>query len=227
MPLTFEFLWCLNVVSMLTSEQLPARRPRRSRREQTADNRIVLLDAAAAVFRARGYQAATLEQIADAAGFSKGVVYSQFASKADMFLAALAMRIDARADQNRATLDALDDYTPDNIAALTPHVFSRNDPQWRLAVTEFRIVASRDQKLRDRYDALHRRTVDHLASLLDGMYTRLGMQPPMATATLAALALGLDIAVVLEDASTARPISEHDLTVALRRLLFGDGEESR
>ena len=54
------------------------------------------------MFLARGYHAATLEQIADEAGFSKGVVYSRFASKADLFLALLEDRIAERGPQNAA-----------------------------------------------------------------------------------------------------------------------------
>ena len=64
---------------------------RLSRAEQTDRNRAELFAAARRVFLARGYHAATLEQIADEAGFSKGVVYSRFASKADMFLALLEL----------------------------------------------------------------------------------------------------------------------------------------
>ena len=68
--------------------------PRLSRAEQNDRNRALLLAAARRVFLERGYYAATLDQIADEAGFSKGAVYSRFASKADMFLALLEDRID-------------------------------------------------------------------------------------------------------------------------------------
>ena len=76
--------------------------PRLSRDEQNDRNRALLFAAARRVFLARGYHAATLEQIADEAGFSKGVVYSRFASKADMFLALLEDRIAERAGAERA-----------------------------------------------------------------------------------------------------------------------------
>lgn len=54
------------------------------RREQT---RTYLLDAAAAVFAAHGFHDASLDEIAEAAGFTKGAIYSNFGSKADLFLA--------------------------------------------------------------------------------------------------------------------------------------------
>src|SRR5258707_14153041 len=73
--------------------------PRLSRAEQNDRNRALLLDAARRVFLERGYYAATLDQIADEAGFSKGAVYSPLASKADMFLALPEDRIPERAPQ--------------------------------------------------------------------------------------------------------------------------------
>ncbi len=63
------------------------------RREQT---RKYLLDAAAAVFAARGFHEASLDEIAASAGFTKGAIYSNFGSKADLFLALADRREKAR-----------------------------------------------------------------------------------------------------------------------------------
>ena len=54
----------------------------------------------ARVFMARGYAGAGLEAIAEEAGFSVGIMYSQFGSKADLFFALLERRIEDRALQN-------------------------------------------------------------------------------------------------------------------------------
>ena len=47
-------------------------------------------------FSRDGYHGASLEEIADTAGFSKGAVYSNFGGKAELFLAVL--------DHNLSTL---------------------------------------------------------------------------------------------------------------------------
>ena len=47
-----------------------------------------------------------LDVIAEEAGFSKGVVYSQFAGKPDLFIALLEQRIAERAAQNAAACRA-------------------------------------------------------------------------------------------------------------------------
>jgi AcrR family transcriptional regulator len=57
---------------------------RLSRAEQNERNRALVLDAARRIFLARGYHAATLDEIADEAGFSRGVVKSRFGNKADL-----------------------------------------------------------------------------------------------------------------------------------------------
>jgi AcrR family transcriptional regulator len=54
-----------------------ARLTRAQRRQQT---RARLLDAASQVFARRGFHAATIDEVADAAGYTKGAVYSNFAN---------------------------------------------------------------------------------------------------------------------------------------------------
>lgn len=52
-----------------------------------ADTRTRILAAAAGVFAEYGYAGATLEQVAAAAGLTKGAVYWHFSGKSDLFLA--------------------------------------------------------------------------------------------------------------------------------------------
>jgi AcrR family transcriptional regulator len=54
------------------------------------DTRRRLFDAAASVFESQGIGAATIEAIADAAGFTRGAFYSNFASKDELIIAMLA-----------------------------------------------------------------------------------------------------------------------------------------
>jgi AcrR family transcriptional regulator len=61
-------------------------RPIRLPRDQ---RRIQLLDAASEVFASKGYHAAAMDDIADAAGVSKPVLYQHFPSKLDLYLALL------------------------------------------------------------------------------------------------------------------------------------------
>lgn len=58
-----------------------------TRSERQAKTRADLLAAAARVFAQRGYDAASVTEIAEEAGYSHGAVYSNFDGKEDLFLA--------------------------------------------------------------------------------------------------------------------------------------------
>jgi AcrR family transcriptional regulator len=64
------------------------------REEKKEGTRRRLLDAASRVFAQRGFAAATLDEIAAAAGLTKGAVYSNFDGKADLAIAVLERRFD-------------------------------------------------------------------------------------------------------------------------------------
>src|SRR4051812_22222521 len=74
-----------------------ARIDRRTRaaRAQGREARDDLLAAALRVFARRGYGQAGVDEIADAAGYSKGALYWHFSSKEDLLLALIEERIDA------------------------------------------------------------------------------------------------------------------------------------
>lgn len=56
------------------------------------------------VFARRGYAEATLEEIAEEAGFSKGAVYSNFAGKEEVFYALLREHVGARVERVHAAV---------------------------------------------------------------------------------------------------------------------------
>src|SRR5258706_6443215 len=66
-----------------TDDMAPGRLSRQQSRLQTRER---LLEAATLVFSRRGFDAASVEEIAEEAGYSKGAVYSNFASKEELFL---------------------------------------------------------------------------------------------------------------------------------------------
>ena len=152
-----------------------------TRGEQVARNRELVLAAARRVFLACGYASATLDAIAEEAGFSKGVVYSQFESKADLFLALLQERIDERAEQNEQLAARLDGR---ELALAVPELaldLRRAEPQWTQLVLEFRLHAARVPELSQRYAELHKRTVERLASVFARLHERAGTTPRWST----------------------------------------------
>ena len=187
--------------------------PRLSRAEQNDRNRALLFAAARRVFLARGYYAATLEQIADEAGFSKGVVYSRFASQAEMFLALLEDRIAERAEQNAQAARNLAGSGDFAALLLLAQQAERTAPGWRLLVTEFRIHAARDPGLNRRYAALHARTVEGIADALALISERGSEGLPFPPRQLAELLLAVETGLALELEADPHALGGPDLPV--------------
>lgn len=82
----------------------------RPRRRNLVETRAALLEAAAEVFSRRGLDGATLDEIAESAGFTRGAVHHHFTSKEDLFLAVIS-----RHDEQ-----LLAGYGPDVLGSLPP-----------------------------------------------------------------------------------------------------------
>ena len=124
------------------------------RRELT---RTALLDAASDVF-ARRFHAASLEEIAEAAGFTRGAIYKNFGNKEDLFLAVIERRIEAQlkrfsdAFQEDGATGAMD---VDKLAEIWNSILA-GDPEWFALDLEFRLYAMRNAEARERWVAHER-----------------------------------------------------------------------
>ena len=112
-----------------------------SRRDRQRQTREAIVFAARAAFAEDGYHGARLDQIARAAGFSKGAVYSNFAGKAELFLAVLDKNIEDSMTRGWNAYDQapVDISGNDEIAAAIKG--------FALATLEFIAVAARDEHL--------------------------------------------------------------------------------
>lgn len=155
-----------------------------------------MIDAAKRVFLQKGYVGASLDAIAEEAGFSKGVVYSQFENKADLFLTLLERSIDERAEQNaRIAAQTRGVAGIGAIVRFHERAFLA-EPGWGLLLIEFRVQAARDPALNRRYAELHARTLERLqetvgAILDDGSGT--AMPPRLVAELLLVIGVGLHL----------------------------------
>lgn len=100
-----------------------------------ADKRRQILDGALAVFTARGFDAASMNDIATVAGVSKGTLYVYFEDKEHLFVALIERE---RETQRRGAFEALND-DPDLSHALTGF----GEGLVRLLVSDFAVSAHR------------------------------------------------------------------------------------
>src|SRR5262245_44632150 len=134
-----------------------------------------LLETARRVFLERGYHRSTLDDIADAAGFTKGAVYARFKSKDELFLALYDEWVDQRiADLGRyetppKSFEALLRSDARRLMALR-----NTHADWYLLLLEFWTYAARDERLRQELAAHHERLVRELAALIEASVKALG-----------------------------------------------------
>ncbi len=203
---------------------------RLTRAESRTRTRSLLLDASERVFARRGYRGASLDEIAAEAGFSKGAVYSNFASKEDLFLALLDRHLDASGAAARSAATAVrppgphdgpgpgtgapaaagpaaaGGSAPDPVSALA-ELATPADPaawEWGLLTMEFFLYAAREPAVKDRLAAILEGQRTHLASMLEAAWPQLtsgALGPRDVASVIMALSTGLGVQVVLDPGS--------------------------
>lgn len=111
-----------------------------------------ILDAAAKVFAAEGFAGATIDAIGQAAGFTKGAVYSNFESKDELFLALLDREFELRGQQIAIALDRSAGDTTAAAREVSRSVLDsvRDHSDYYVLLVEYWLRAQRDPQLRER-----------------------------------------------------------------------------
>ncbi|MGW0949303.1 TetR/AcrR family transcriptional regulator [Streptomyces sp. NPDC002623] len=106
--------------------------------------RARLLDAAFAVFAAKGFGRVSIEEVCDAAGYSRGAFYSNFATLDELFFALYRERADLIARQVAEALagDGPDLDVPASVDRVTEVLLL--DLDWLQVKTDFLVHAARD-----------------------------------------------------------------------------------
>lgn len=106
--------------------------------------RAKLLDAAFAVFAAKGFGRVSIEEVCEAAGYSRGAFYSNFASLDELFFALYRQRADLIAEQvaEALALDGPELDVPASVDRVTEVLLL--DVDWLLVKTDFLVHAARD-----------------------------------------------------------------------------------
>jgi AcrR family transcriptional regulator len=165
-----------------------------ARRSQTREK---LVEAATLAFAEKGVLGASVEEICDAAGFTRGAFYSNFDSKDALCLAVLESQAAgtlAATHTAIATLTSLDASAPpslDGLARRAIDVFLRSqlgDRASLLALVELRLYAVREASMRASYLAHFERVTSEFVALIERTASdfgyRLALPGPQVVAVL-------------------------------------------
>ncbi len=189
-------------------------------RDQTTQR---LLDAAQKLIAKKGLSAASVEDIAAAAGYTRGAFYSNFKSKGDLFIELL--RRDH--EETHAELAALrSDALPlDLIQQRTREIYGRlyRDNESFMNWTEARLLAARDTKFRSKLNALFAEKRGQIAEFINYFYQRAGVAAPVPEGAMAmgfiALVEGVKLSMLSSPADMTPETAESILTTFIDAIM--------
>ena len=193
---------------------------RLTREEKKALTRRELLDAAARVFLRRGFFAASLDEVAEEAGFSKGAVYSNFSDKEDLLLALIEDRAELRRQRVFELVDAdapLDVQAREGGQAFN-HILEE-EREWAPLFLEFWVCVARNPALEARFAPRYRAMKSAIATQLQDGALHAGRELPIAAERLATALFAIGNGFSLE--RLADPdLADDDLFGAMLAVFF-------
>ncbi|HEX3175012.1 MAG TPA: TetR/AcrR family transcriptional regulator [Solirubrobacterales bacterium] len=193
----------------MTPAKLDHRRAEvKSRSAEKGSSREQILEAATRVFAKRGYRDASIAEIAAGAGFSKGALYWNFKSKAELFFALLD-RVEERL-RVLLTLIASSPTDRDVTAELSRHLATllEQNRDVVLVFHEYTALAVRDPALAKRYAERSASFRKAVASAIEGRFEALGVPLSMPAENLATVVMSLVIGLSVEQLTEPEAVSE-------------------
>jgi AcrR family transcriptional regulator len=203
---------------------------RLTRPESRQVTRVKLVEAAERVFVRAGFDAASVERIAEEAGFSRGAFYSNFKSKDELFLELLDKKRIATQKALESIVRADCDTAERFRAARDWYVDQCQQRTWMVLKTEFNLRALRKRGLRTRLNALTRQEVEAYSALLVQYFLEAGLKPaesPQAIAlSLLAAAQGFGMLSLPGLGSALEPTLAESRKLAFERLVPSPSNEA-
>jgi AcrR family transcriptional regulator len=198
------------------------RRQRLTRAEAKARTRQQLLDAAAQIFARKGYAGASVEEIAESAGFSTGALYSNFASKEELFLELMSARASHSITAVAEILGADDGDPIEALARLLERTADRDQDTDLMALrAEFWLYAVRNPDAMGALAAQRRDQVDAVVGVISAAMERWGAPADVSATELATVVLAMFQGLVRQRRIDPARVSGDLFAQSLRWLFAG------
>jgi AcrR family transcriptional regulator len=150
---------------------------RLTRKESQAKTRACLMRSAARVFARRGLQQASIDEVAEDAGFTKGAFYANFKNKEELFLAMLDERFANRIEEIEGVI--LGEGSAAEKARRYGDSFAetlRADREWERLFFEFSAYAMRDEQFREELVTRYRAMLKRIAAAFEAEAEQYGKE---------------------------------------------------
>ena len=195
---------------------------RLTRAESQARTRRQLLDAAARIFAKKGFADATVEEIAESAGYSVGALYSNFASKEQLLVELMVAQRARRIAAITEVLSGADGDFADQLVRLA-HVLGEFADHGGAFVGPERagVQGLRSAEVRRAVSQQLRGQVTELEELLAGVMEREGVAPGASPQVVTTVVLALVQGLVRRRRFDRTGVDDEVIDQALRWLFAG------
>jgi AcrR family transcriptional regulator len=172
---------------------------RLTRKEKQAHTRSCLMKAAAKVFAKRGLQQASIDEVSEEAGFTKGAFYANFKNKEELFLAMLDERFGERLAEIERIVGS--DEPPEESARQAGDDFTRAvvaDPEWERLFFEFTAYAARNEDFRQELVTRYRSLRGSVSNAYSKRAERDGIEAPIPVDQISLMTFAMAKGVALE-----------------------------
>ena len=168
--------------------------PAQSKKQQKSEHtRAQLLRAAEKIFTRDGFEAAKLEEIAAAAGYTRGAFYANFESKEDLFVAMVEEHVQGHIENLRKVAQSWNEYTPEKRLAALREQFTgvAKDREWSIIGLELKLFSLRHPELKSKVAAMRRRVFGAAEALINEQLHRAHVTLPVSTSAFAIALSGI------------------------------------
>ncbi|HDR4874377.1 TPA: TetR/AcrR family transcriptional regulator [Bacillus cereus] len=146
---------------------------RLTQEERKKKTRQLLLESAVEVFAQLGFHGASVDKIAEYAGFSKGAVYAHFNSKEELFLAILEKQMRLHVHNIHQIIEEQHSLSQ-FIGILDEYSLSsrQKNRTWSMLNMEFLLYAMREESVRHKWSNMITKSVEQISKAIEKLMSK-------------------------------------------------------
>jgi AcrR family transcriptional regulator len=148
-------------------------RRRLTQEERKKETRQLLLESAVETFAQLGFHGASVDKIAENAGFSKGAFYAHFHSKEELFLAILEQQMQLHVNNVRQVIDQQQSLSH-FIETMNEYFVSvrQENRTWSMLNMEFLLYAMREESVRHKWSNMITQSVEQISMAIEKLMSK-------------------------------------------------------
>jgi AcrR family transcriptional regulator len=167
------------------------------------------------VFCKRGLEGASVDEVAQAAGYTKGAFYANFKSKEELFLVMLDERFSQELERLDRVLAGTQEPREEALAAAADFIHFASDAEWQSLYFQFVAHAARNEEFRQELAIRQKAMRERMTKVFARWKAGFGGEPPLPIEEITAMTF------FMADGFLVDRIMEPDLSEELYTKLVG------